>query len=163
MTPETLEWLSLRAPGFVELSEDEKNVIVDFSFLWSLFESTKLNGNCNVKTIRDYVVSLGQNGQLQALVFEPYLEYLKNRYYINGDVTEYFNGLHLNRSGNPVEVITALSNEDASKEEQVIGCLIILYRLRNNLFHGEKWQYQLQGQFNNFLQANGFIKNLMKL
>lgn len=35
--------------------------------------------------------------------------------------------------------------------------LLIILRLRNNLFHGVKWQYFLQDQFENFSHANGVL------
>lgn len=163
MTPETLEWLSNRVPGFTNLSSEERDAIVDFSFLWSLFEGKVMDGRCDVPRIRNYVLGLEQQGRLQIIDSEPYMGYLKNRYYTDGEVTDYFRGLHLERSGNPKEVLEALSNEEVSIEVKVMGCLIIIYRLRNNLFHGEKWQYDLQGQKNNFLDENRYLKCLMDL
>jgi len=50
---------------------------------------------------------------------------------------------------------------DISKENESIGCLVIIYRLRNNLFHGDKWSYNLQGQYENFTKANEFLMALM--
>lgn len=161
MTPETLEWLSNRVPGFSSLFGEERDANVDFSFLWSLFEGMEMNRNCNVQTIRRYVTDLEQQGGLVDFDCETYLEYLKSRYYQNGEVTDNFHHLHLERNNNPGEVMEALSNEDATHEVKVIGCLIVIYRLRNNLFHGEKWQYQLQDQRNNFVFANEFLKSLM--
>ena len=32
--------------------------------------------------------------------------------------------------------------------------LIVIYRFRNNLFHGVKWEYELRGQLDNFNHAN---------
>ena len=34
---------------------------------------------------------------------------------------------------------------------------IVVYRYLNNLFHGLKWAYALQGQLDNFLQANAIL------
>lgn len=163
MTPETTEWLSHKVPGFSELSDEEKNAIVDFSFLWGLFEGTKMDGMCNVPRIRQYVEQLAANDYSSAFDIEPYLEYLKNRYYKDGKVTHYFYGLHLERSGNPDEVLESLSNNDATTEVKTIGILIIVFRLRNNLFHGEKWQYSLKDQLGNFSWANNFLKCLLDL
>lgn len=163
MTPDTLEWLSNRVPGFANLSREERYAIVDFSFLWSLFEGEIMGGRCDVLRIRNYVRQLDQLDRLKHLDSEPYITYLKERYYRGGEVTEYFQGLHLERSRSPEEVLDMLRNEDASKVVQKIGCLVIIYRLRNNLFHGEKWQYELYGQLDNFTQANNYLKNIMQL
>ena len=50
----SMQWLLANAPGFNNLSEDERNAIVNFSLLWSLFEARILNNSgssnriCNV-------------------------------------------------------------------------------------------------------------------
>tara|TARA_R110002096_G_scaffold282317_1_gene476333 strand:- start:1123 stop:1611 length:489 start_codon:yes stop_codon:yes gene_type:complete len=161
MTPETLEWLSHKVPGFVELTAEERNAIDDFSFLWSLFEGSEMNRHCSIQSIRQYVSDLEQSGRLDEIDCEAYLAYLKDRYFNNGQVTEHFPYLRLERNHNPEEVMDALSNENATKVAKVIGSLIIVYRLRNNLFHGEKWLHQLHDERNNFTFANGFLKSLM--
>lgn len=161
MTPETLEWLSIKVPGFTNLSAEERDAIDDFSFLWSLFEGKVMGGRCDVPRIRRFVQRLEQEDRLSEIASEQYIDYLRNRYYRDGHVTHYFHGLHLERSGNPEEVIDALSNLEALNSHKIVACLIIIFRLRNNLFHGEKWQYDLEGQLDNFTQANLFLKSLM--
>ena len=50
-----------------------------------------------------------------------------------------------------------MRNEEAQPAERVAAVLIIVYRFRNNLFHGEKWEYQLEGQLENFQQASSVL------
>lgn len=69
--------------------------------------------------------------------------------------------LHVERSGNPAEVAEMLCNKDYSNSVQLIGCLVVVFRLRNNFFHGEKWRYKLQGELDNFQQAAEFLRNVM--
>jgi len=161
MTPETLEWLSIKVPGFSNLTEEGRDAIDDFSFLWSLFEGKVMDGRCDVPRLRRYAQRLEQKDRLNEIACEQYMDYLRNRYYRDGHVTHYFHGLHLERSGNPEEVIDALSNLEASNPLKIVACLIIIFRIRNNLFHGEKWRYDLEGQLYNFAQANLFLKSLM--
>ena len=161
MTPATKEWLSQKIPDFGNLKEDEINLILDFTLLWSLFEGTHLKANGDVKTIRNYVNILERENKLTNCSIDEYLDYLKTRYYKNGKLTEYFHNLHIERSGNPAEVIEAICDNTAKDKIKFIGCLIIIYRLRNNLFHGVKWEYKFIGEKNNFLNANNFLKSLM--
>ncbi|MCB9397379.1 MAG: hypothetical protein H6510_06165 [Acidobacteria bacterium] len=163
MTPETLEWLSIKVSGFAKLTEDELDAIDDFSFLWNLFEGKIMNRRCDLPLIRNYVQQLEERGGLEILEVEWYVRYLRNRYLKDGDVTDYYYGLNLGVHNNTKEVLETLRNEDASKLVKVIGCLIVIYRLRNNLFHGEKWQYHLQDQLTNFVQENEFIKQHIQL
>ena len=161
MTPETMAWIEKKVPEFSQVCENEREVIYDFLFLWSLFEGSVLNCHCNVEEIRKLVSTREQQNGLGAFNFSPYVDYLRNRYYANGSLTHHYQHLYVERSGNPAEVLEMLCNQGCTKSVQLIGCLVVVFRLRNNLFHGEKWSYQLQGQLDNFRQANEFLRNLM--
>lgn len=39
---------------------------------------------------------------------------------------------------------------------------MIIWHFRNNLFHSEKWAYQLQGQHANFTHANAVLMRLLE-
>jgi len=161
MTPETLDWLSNKVPGFANLSAEERDAIDDFSFLWSLFEGKVMERRCDLPRIRNYVQQLEAQGGLDILEVEQYVGYLRKRYFRDGDVTGHYYGLNLGVHNNAEEFLETLKEENAPKAVKVIGCLIVIYRLRNNLFHGEKWLYNLEGQLDNFTQANIFLKSLM--
>lgn len=45
----------------------------------------------------------------------------------------------------------------AKASECAAAALIIVYRFRNNLFHGTKWGYGIRGQFDNFRHANDVL------
>jgi hypothetical protein len=47
-----------------------------------------------------------------------------------------------------------MKGEAADLSEVAAALLIIVYRLRNNLFHGVKWAYEIQGQLENFNHGN---------
>jgi hypothetical protein len=162
ITEETTAWLARKIPEFAQLQHDEKSVIYDFSLLWSLFEGSKLNCNCNVGEIRKFVSKIEQRG-IDSVNLNGYVSYLRNRYYVDGNLTYHYAHLHVERSGNPAEILEMLCNEGCSTTVQLIGCLVVVFRLRNNLFHGEKWQYQMQGQYDNFQHANGFLRCLMNV
>jgi hypothetical protein len=56
-----------------------------------------------------------------------------------------------------------LRGDDNDPVNCVIAVLIIVYRLRNNLFHGGKWAYGIRDQQSNFRQANKTLMNAMQL
>ncbi|MGP5451227.1 hypothetical protein ACTXOX_26175 [Pseudomonas helleri] len=161
MSPEILEWINRRAPEFENLDESERNAIADFSMVWSLFEGTALGGFCNIPEIRKLAEKLAAQNKIEHCNMNAYLPYLKQRYFVNGELTHHFEHLHIERSGNPAEIVEALCNEGASEKTKLIGCLGIIFRLRNNLFHGDKWQYQLRDQKPNFINATKFLMSCM--
>ncbi|WP_223508772.1 MULTISPECIES: hypothetical protein [unclassified Pseudomonas] len=161
MTPEILAWLTHRAPHFAQLDESERNAIADFSLVWSLFEGAALGGYCSMPEIRAFADRLSENNDIDRCNVNVYLPYLKQRYFVNGELTHHFHNLRIERSGNPAEIVEALCNETASERIKLVGCLGVVFRLRNNLFHGEKWQYQLRDQKQNFTNATNFLMRCM--
>lgn len=161
MSPEIVHWISRQAPGFAELSIEERDAIADFSMIWSFFEGTRLDGSGSMRTIRQFADELEQRDTIGRCETSTYLQYLKQRYVDNGQLNYHFQHLHIDRSGDPAEIRTTLLDGAAEERTKLIGCLGIVFRLRNNLFHGEKWQYELRDQRQNFTNATTFLLRCM--
>lgn len=161
MQSETLKWLSDKAPAFGELPEREKLAIMDFALLWSFFESRCLGNNANMAQIRAYVEQLPE-GTNAGHEVEEIANYFRARYTEKGEFSHRYHHLHLERSGNPQEV-TNMLHGSAGRREALIGCLVILFRYRNNLFHGEKWEHEIQGQQENFERSTSLLRWLMDI
>ena len=72
---------------------------------------------------------------------EP-LAYFRERYWRDGDFTPLeYDGLHTGKynAANRKLVIDALSSQPQLPEDTLARLLLVVYRLRNNLFHGVKW------------------------
>ena len=156
-------WLEKHAPGYQDLQCDERLAILHFSLLWSLFEAEVLTLNGGVDSIAEAVNQWERKGLLTKEIFEQQIKYFPRRYYVNGKFTYEFNQLYLERSGSPELVKEVLRNEDANTERAATAILIIIFRIRNNLFHGEKWSYGLRGQLDNFNHANTALMKAVKL
>jgi hypothetical protein len=156
-------WLETFAPGFAQLSAQERKAIKDFSMLWSLFEGTILNTNASAGAVILAIGVLKGQGRLTLKPFGTAITYFSNRYYDGTNLTNEFNGLRLRpRDHKPLieKVIKGQSTDDA---EILSAMLIIVMRLRNNLFHGVKWSYGIHGQFKNFKNANNILMAVMAL
>jgi hypothetical protein len=152
----SMQWLLANAPGFNDLTHEERNAIVDFSLLWSLFEARILNNHGSAKAIRDTVHRWHETGTLEASAYDKQLAYFRQRYF-EGSFTYHFEHLHL-RSGDQKALVQSVidgSNNDAVAVAATV--LIIVFRYRNNLFHGIKWSYELAGQLDNFTHANNAL------
>ena len=159
MQSETLEWLSKEVPAFGELSEREKMAILDFALLWSFFESRCLDNNANMERIRLYVQQLPEKA-VAAHEVEDIAAYFRARYTEKDGFSHRYYRLHLERSGDPNEVNRMLRG-NADSRTTLVGCLGIMFRYRNNLFHGEKWEYEIQEQQDNFERSTGLLRWLM--
>lgn len=158
-----IDWLQERAPGFRELSGDERDAIMQFSLLWSLFEAKALNTHGNARSILAVAKRWANQGLLANDSFNPELAYFQNRYYADGDFTYHFDQLRLRQADHPDLVKRVLKNDAADLAEMAAALLIIVYRFRNNLLHGVKWAYEIRGQFENFSHANAALMQAIEL
>jgi hypothetical protein len=110
--------------------------------------------------LRD-VASLQEGGRLTLSPFRPAIKYFTQRY---------FDGVHLrldelrlrpnDRKSLVEKVIRGQASDDA---ETLSAVLIVVLRLRNNLFHGVKWTYGIKGQLDNFRNANNVLMSIIDL
>ncbi len=158
---ESIDWLRTKVHGFNQLSNEELSAISDFSLLWSLFEARILNAEGSARAVCDAVDGWKAAGTLDASSLDPELSYFRQRYFANGDVTYHYEhlGLPENALGAMVRAVIAGSNNDP--RDRVAAVLIIVFRYRNNLFHGVKWQYKLADQLGNFTTANAVLMKVL--
>lgn len=150
-------WLKQNAPGYHKLKLEERLAIIHFVFLWSLFEAKVLNRRASARKIIDATKRWVRDGSLTKESFEPEFSYFRNRYIVDGKFKPRFKRLHLRRNDSPELVKRVLRKIDANPGEVATATLIIVYRIRCNLFHGVKWSSKLRGQFDNFNHANAAL------
>ena len=149
------------APGISMLSEADHIAIQRFTILWSLFEAKFLEYWASSQKISDNVNQL-DDSIFEELWFENELSYFKNRYYEENDFSYHFPNLNLRNNDNLELVQRVLSGNDSTLKEQLITCLTIVYRFRNNLFHGTKWAYGIQDQQPNFNTSVSLLKKCIQ-
>lgn len=152
-----ITWLCAKAPGFEALSQEERDAIMHFALLWSLFEAAVLDTHACARSIIEVSKRWTNEERLKAESFADPLAYFRNRHFQNNEFTEHFAGLNLRENDNRQLVEAVLKGEDGDVGDTVAALLIIVYRLRNNLFHGVKWDYELRGQLGNFTNANALL------
>lgn len=58
--------------------------------------------------------------------------------------------------------IAAMNSRSNDPEVQLDVCIFVCFRLRNNLFHGPKWRYLLEGQEELLLTAGYLIHSILE-
>lgn len=154
---EPIDWLEQHVTGFQDLPGEDRHAILCFALLWSLFEAKALNARASAQALLALVHEKAADGQLDAQDFIDCLAYFRARYFTDGRLTAHFDGLNLRRNDKPELVRQVLNGTNNDPADSVAATLIIVYRLRNNLFHGIKWAYGIQGQRQNFEQANNAL------
>lgn len=157
-------WLRRSVPGFNDLSAEERAAIRDFSLLWSLFEGTVLHTRANADRIVEAVSQLRDAGRLQLEPFDAPIGHFRARYFDGQNFTPAFDQhLHFRNGDNRPLAKAFVSGQTNDEAEIIAGLLIIVYRLRNNLFHGIKWAYGIRDQLDNFRHANESLMAVMDL
>lgn len=161
----TTEFLARRVYGYAELDDADRQAIHEFSLLWPAFEGTILETDAKPGNLVHIAFTLRDAGRLDMARFAEPLAYFRDRYWRDGDFTPEYNGLHTGKynAANRKLVIDALSSQPQLPEDTLSGLLLVVYRLRNNLFHGVKWAYGIRGQRYNFLQACAVLMAVMDL
>jgi hypothetical protein len=158
-----IEWLQEKQPGFKALQPCERDAVMHFALLWSLFEAKALSTRANAKRIVEMADELSGKRLVENKVFEEALSYFRGRYVNEGIMNEKFDQLDF-RPCDKKDLVEGVLVGAATDEKSIIASLfIIVWRLRNNLFNGKKWDYELNGEFDNFTQANLLLMGVLEL
>ncbi|MBA4105682.1 MAG: hypothetical protein C0485_07980 [Pirellula sp.] len=128
-----------------------------FAFLWSLMESKVFGRHAHAAKIVDKVAEWHQANRLADRPWDESLHHFQSRYVNAGRVNETFRKLKFRQNDRENYVADVLTSKREGNCDVVTALLLIVWRLRNNLFHGEKWADPLQRQLQNFQHANSLI------
>lgn len=131
--------------------EDERESAIGFALLYMYFEARLVNTNANADTLTKLAGRLASAGSVGLPDVLKCYEYFRNRYWAEAGPTHNFHGLRM--SEKLAERVLPLLSHPPDAHGKLLVCLLIIFRYRNNLFHGVKWQYGLEGQKENFDQA----------
>lgn len=158
---DAIQWLESNARGFADLTVPERSAPMHFSLLWSYFEANALNTSGSARAIITWAQKLHSEGKLDAATFAQAIEYIKSRYFQGGEFTHHFHSLNLKSNDRPDLVRAVLSGVTEDPVDSVAALFIVIYRFRNNYFHGSKWSYSMREQFDNFTVANNSLMDAM--
>lgn len=152
-----IEWLRRRQPGFDELKPEAVEQISQFSLLWTYFEAKVLEMNATADKIVRVSNEIIANGASQRDEVTASLRHFRERY-VDGDGFNYhFEQLHFRRSDKQQLVADVLLGKSETTQDQLAAALLIVLRLRNNLFHGLKWAYEMRDQQENFRHSTELL------
>ena len=166
-------WLEENNYGYKCLSDNERQAITGFSLLWGLFEAQMLGREAqargqsvNARRIVKKCKTLCKPiGSVQEDHFSSSLAHFRERYTKkDGVVNSQFEYLHFrpsDRRGLVKKVL--LDHESTTTAEKLAACLIIVFRYRNNDFHGIKWATEFRDQQENFEESNKLLAYVLDL
>lgn len=139
------------------LSEADLVEIKDFSLLWNIYENTIFDNNFTIDKLEVEII----RKQLQINQFNDTLDYFKNRYTENGATNNRFNHLNFRPRDREPLVREVLTNININDHDKILAIGIIVFRYRNNLFHGLKDFRTIDQQAENFRNANTYLRTFL--
>lgn len=155
--PSEIEWINHYFENKACLTRDEIDSVLYFSLIWNIFEGIVCNKNATINSFEKAVNNLQSHGKLQLSDFEQFLSYFKVRYTTKGIVNQRFRHLKFRQNDREALVSDVLAGNEKDPVNNLLAMLIIIYRYRNNLFHGVKSVKTMPGQRDNFRVANQLL------
>jgi len=160
---DVLAWLNPHTSHGRALSDSELVDVLHFSLMWNVFEGRACRRHATVSAIRRFVTKLRDRGRLSPGAFEPYLAHYRARYLTDGEPNERFAQLNFRQGECEPLVEDVLRGNLTDLNNIVLALVLVVYRLWNNLYHGEKNVFSLPGQDESFAVANRLLATLLDL
>ena len=143
-----------------QLKDEMVMEIGKFSILWNCFERFQCNNNCSPKEIKIIAPFLNVDVKYQAKLAEILNQ---RRSWFGQVISEYVEtGLYPGNAKPSTEEDKHLMEEfmEQGDDDLRAGCLLVIYRIRNNLMHGLKCIEQLNDQLELFQALNGVLESI---
>lgn len=128
--------------------------VAGFTLMWNLFEAqlfpdTKPDKRANITGLKELARRVRYSDEHTHVLAEC-VDYYQSRYLSEGAFNDLFEGLKFRKYENEKKaralVKSVLEGENESPSDQMFAMLVIVYRIRNNTFHGlkpvDKWDDQ---------------------
>lgn len=150
-----VEWINTRFGS--ELTDGDIESVRDFSLYWNIFENVVCANNFSIATVEESFRA--KNFDIGD--FLNTIDYFRSRYITNSKLNDKFPHLNFRKKDRQNFVEQVLLENNDNTNDVILASIIIISRLRNNLFHGLKVVGALQSQKENFETANQFLQKFL--
>lgn len=158
------DWISENTYGGTRMSAEASAAVANFTTMWNFFEGTVCENKANVATFervsRRFDPSLMRDITLKTL--EQCLLFWQFRYQMPGGFGHRFDNLYFRSNDRRHHVEAVIQGRITNSQEVALALMIIVYRLRNNLFHGIKGVDMLNDQVQNLDNASRCLAGLLE-
>jgi hypothetical protein len=144
--------------------------ILRFTTIFSLYEAKLCNCEAKQSSSNDYAKEFLRSGFSDVAKLCDVFQHCKKRYFPGGEESSKFKSLCGFRNGGkksatPTElrnsITEILQHPEPTIEDKLTVCLFFCFRLRNNLFHGPKWNYNINHQSENLNLAADLLLSIL--
>lgn len=157
-------WIAQNTEGGTHLSNEAQQAVASFTTMWNFFESTLCNNRASItafeRAIEQYHPNQVTESTAEAL--KACLSFWRFRYRTSNGFSSRFDGLYFRPNDRRLDVEQVLTERTHDPKAEMLAVMIIVYRLRNNLFHGLKTIAMLNDQVENLTNASRCLAAIME-
>jgi hypothetical protein len=147
------DWIDTNCRGGHALRPESVAVISSFTLMWNIFEGAVCRTDANIRLLEEHAKEIAQRRLLLPDI-ECGVQFWRQRYVTGATFNNRFKRLFRPKEKKPREHVEAvLLSKQNDPESQLLAVMIVIYRLRNNLFHGLKQIDELNDQVQNLTMA----------
>jgi hypothetical protein len=154
-------WIITNCADGQALTPETLLAVSNFTLMWNLFENTVCDNKANIRTFEKIADLIIQYGPLADGVKDG-IRFWTQRYWTGAEFNFLFQGLEFRKNDREDLVRAVLSGTEIGAGSQLLVAMIIVYRLRNNLFHGLKTISMLNDQVSNLDMACRTMAAILK-
>lgn len=155
-------WIATNCIGAHDLYPGTFDVVSNFTVMWNLFEGSMCNTNANIQAFEEIAEKISRH-ELRIEWLDEAVKFWISRYWTGSEFTELFSGLNFRPGNRRDHVEAVLRGEKTEPASQILAVMIILYRLRSNLFHGLKTVDMLNDQVANLNMACRALASVLEV
>ncbi len=155
-----VDWINSNLAHPEDLEPETLSTVGDFTLMWAVFEASEGEElNNMLGQITRFSDRLAESCPVD-LINEEF-DYCVRRYINNGERNDRFYHLRFSDDRQSDLVFNTLTSGTPTLRDKLETCLLIVYRYRNNLFHGMKEIPTLNDQVGNFSTAISILQKLL--
>ena len=156
------KWVNEYAEPAFPIEDKVFDQILKFSLIWNLFERHACNRKASWNSIREAASKAFAAGLIRSEDFEPYADFFRNRANSHHDGIEgYIAALNTGSAKMDLQIRNLLHGSHQSPASMLTSLMLIAFRVRNNLFHGNKEIAYLHNQADLFKFINSMLANYL--
>lgn len=148
---------------YYHIDDSTVNAIGEFSIVWALFERDKCNQNCSpckLRILSEKIIEseeLKENCNFFREINQDLIIRKKSRITDETIQDLYFS----QETNNQQELIDFLMRNAQDWKSFLTGAMLLVYRIRNNMLHGLKDEYDLNKQKEIFIKGSKLLHSVL--
>lgn len=155
-------WITANCVGAHDLRPETIDVVANFALMWNFFEGAVCDNRANIPVLERVSEEIGRNFAHNNGI-ERVVKFWTSRYWTGTEFRNLFDDLHFRKCDRREIVEAVLRGDRVDFASKLFAVLIIVYRLRNNLFHGLKTIDTLNDQVANLNMACCALASVLEL